>query len=208
MLVPGVVAVLMLAVLPAVSSASSLAAAPPLNTEAAPWPRPDQPLARARAAGLKPAKTELLDYHVHAHLDVFVDGDAVTVPAGIGIGDAIPERETVDGLKFYSLNSLPRCKQPCISPLHTHTDSGILHTESPVEKLNTLGEFFTEWGVRFTKRCVGGYCKPATKIATYIDGDRFSGDPRSIELENHREIALVIGTPPTKIPKTADFTQV
>ena len=199
-----------LAAVLAVTGAAVAAAAgpsPALSTAEAPWPRPDESLARARAAGLKPAKTELLNYHVHAHLDVFVDGEHVTVPAGIGISDEIPERETTDGVRFYGLNGLRPCEAPCISPLHTHTDSGILHTESPVDRLNTLGEFFTEWGVRFTKRCVGGYCTPATKLAVYVDGKKTSGDWRAIKLENQREIAVVIGTPPKKIPKTADFTQ-
>ena len=202
-----VAAAVPLAVVPGAAAAGPTPA-PPLSTAEAPWPRPDEPLARARAAGLKPAKRELLDYHVHSHLDVFVDGTRTTVPAGIGVSDEIPERETTDGLRFYSLNGLPACKKPCISPLHTHTDSGILHTESPVDRLNTLGEFFTEWGVRFTGRCIGAYCTPATKLAVYVDGKKQTGDWKSIKLENGREIAVVIGTPPKKIPKTADFTQV
>ena len=36
-------------------------------------------------AGLVPEKAEFLQYHVHAHLDVFVNGRPVLVPAGIGI---------------------------------------------------------------------------------------------------------------------------
>jgi DNA-binding transcriptional LysR family regulator len=30
-------------------------------------------------------RAEFLQYHVHAHLDVIFNGDAVTVPAGIGM---------------------------------------------------------------------------------------------------------------------------
>jgi hypothetical protein len=33
-----------------------------------------------RQAGLEPERAEFLEYHVHAHLDVFVDGQKVTVP--------------------------------------------------------------------------------------------------------------------------------
>lgn len=39
----------------------------------------------AADAGLTPTDQEYLDTHTHAHLDVFVDGTAVEVPAGIGI---------------------------------------------------------------------------------------------------------------------------
>ena len=39
----------------------------------------------ARQAGLTPDTKEFTDYHVHAHLDVFVDGQPVEVPGGGGI---------------------------------------------------------------------------------------------------------------------------
>ena len=71
---------------------------------------------------------------------------------------------------------------------------------------NTLGELFTEWGVPLDKTCVATFCSPAMKIAIYVDGEAFTGDPRTIELTDRREIAVVIGTPPPEIPKTADFS--
>src|SRR5436305_716622 len=49
------------------------------------WPAPDKPLERTEEAGLVPAVKEHLQTHRHAHLDVFVDGKPVMVPAGIGI---------------------------------------------------------------------------------------------------------------------------
>ena len=55
--------------------------------------------------------------------------------------------------------------------------------------------------------CVATYCSPATPIAIYVDGKLTTGDPRAIDLTNQREIAIVIGTPPAEIPKTADFSQ-
>src|SRR5215211_6968061 len=51
----------------------------------APWAAPDNPMELTCAAGLVPEQAEFLQYHVHAHLDVFVDGKSVLVPAGIGI---------------------------------------------------------------------------------------------------------------------------
>src|SRR3954469_15287553 len=56
----------------------------PRDTQA-PWTAPDNPMELTCAAGLVPEKAEFLQYHVHAHLDVFVDGRPVLVPAGIGI---------------------------------------------------------------------------------------------------------------------------
>jgi hypothetical protein len=190
----------------AASPALSVGGKPPLNTGEAPWPRPDRLRDRVEAAGLEMERTEQLDYHVHAHLDVFVDGEPQAVPAGIGISQSIPLRE-IEGEAVYVLRN-GRCSKPCISSLHTHADTGILHTESPVEQPNTLGEFFTEWGVRLTNTCVGGYCEPTTPISFYLDGEEFTGRPRNIGLARGLEIAIVIGTPPAEIPDTADFTQV
>jgi hypothetical protein len=171
------------------------------------WPAPGDPMERAVQAGLKPQPKEFLTNHVHAHLDVFVNGARVAVPAGIGIqitDPAVHTGDMPDGSKAYG--GIQLCNQPCISPLHTHDDTGILHTESADAKPNTLGEFFTEWGVTFDGTCVATFCAPATPIAIYIDGQRSTGDPRAIELTDHREIAVVIGTPPAQIPASADFS--
>jgi hypothetical protein len=174
---------------------------------AAPWAAPGDPLRRTVAAGLKPERKEQLAYHVHSHLDVFVNGKAVTVPAGVGINIKDPEvkifTDTPDGSKSYG--GIEVCATPCISPLHTHDHFGILHTETATKTPNRLGQFFTEWGVRLDRTCVGGYCSPSD-IEFYVDGKRYDGDPRAILLRNHREIAIVIGTPPKEIPKTANFS--
>jgi hypothetical protein len=94
----------------------------------------------------------------------------------------------------------PPCAKPCISPLHTHFDDGILHTEAKAHQFNHLGQFFTEWNVRLSRKCVATYCKPTTKIEVYVDGKKFTGDPRTIQLTDHREIAVVIGRKPSHIP--------
>jgi len=173
------------------------------------WPAPADPMARARAAGLVPETHETLEHHVHAHLDVFVDGQPVTVPAGLGINihdPGVKEFPDIAGATGYGgIN--PPCKTACISPLHTHDVTGIVHTESPTQVNNTLGELFVEWGVKLDANCVDRYCKPDTKIAVYVDGEPFTGDPRTIELTDQKEIAIVIGSPPAEIPATGDFSQ-
>jgi hypothetical protein len=163
------------------------------------WPAPKDPLGLTRKAGLKPEPHEFFAFHVHAHLDVLVDGQSVTVPAGIGINIADPAVKRFaepDGTVGYGGIS-PPCTTPCISPLHTHDDTGILHTESQQAHPNTLGEFFTEWNVRLTPTCVDGYCK---RVAFYVNGKRYRGDPRAITLTDMKEIAIVIGRPPSSIP--------
>lgn len=166
------------------------------------WPAPPQPMALTRSAGLTPETHEFLALHVHSHLDVFVDGKRVVVPAGIGIdihSPAVKKFKMPDGTTAYGgIN--PACPKPCISPLHTHEVDGVLHTEAKKNQFNRLGQFFKEWHVRLTATCVATFCKPAKKIAIYVDGDRFTRDPRFIKLKDKREIAVVVGKPPAHIP--------
>jgi hypothetical protein len=155
---------------------------------------------------LKPEPKEFLIHHVHAHLDVFVDGKPIVVPAGIGINIDDPEVQRFkdpDGSVAYG--GIKRCRKPCISPLHTHDVTGVIHTEAASPKPNTLGQFFTEWGVRLGGSCVGKHCG-REPVAFYVDGKPYTKDPRAIELTDRKEIAIVIGTPPAEIPKTADFS--
>ena len=167
------------------------------------WPRPANTLDLAVAAGLRPDVREHVANHVHAHLDVFVDGQPIVVPAGIGINIDDPEVKHFESPVAYG--GITQCAEPCISPLHTHAESGILHTESATPTPNTLGQLFDEWGVALSRTCVGELCDEP--IAFYINGTAYTGDPRAIELADRRAIAVVIGTPPAVIPVTADFSQ-
>jgi hypothetical protein len=175
---------------------------PSARTTKAPWPAPENPMGLTCKAGLVPEKAEFLQYHVHSHLDVFVDGRPVIVPAGIGIDLDNPAVQSDKGPNGVVIGAglTQECDQPCISPLHTHDLSGLLHTETKTPSPNQLGQFFTEWAVRLTSDCVGGYCKPNVPIKIYVDGKVEAGDPTQIELSNLREIAIVIGTPPATIP--------
>ena len=179
------------------------AAASPAGGPTLLWPAPSDPLERTVEAGLEPAPKEGRTNHAHAHLDVFVDGQAILVPAGIGINIEDPEVRYFEDVGSYG--GIEMCDQPCISPLHTHDASGIIHTESEDPEPITLGQFFVEWGVELSETCVGEHCAP-TPIAVYIAGEPYEGDPRAIELTDLKVIVIVVGTPPAVIPSTADFS--
>ena len=154
----------------------------------APWPRNITGLrARLDELGLPALAQEGTALHIHQHLDLFVDGSRVTVPAAIGIDE----------------------NQGFISPLHTHDESGVIHVESPDVRTFTLGQFFAVWGLRLTPRCLGGYCAATSKtLRVYVDGKRFSGDPRVLPLAEHEEIVVAYGTRaqlPRPIPARFDF---
>jgi hypothetical protein len=82
------------------------------------WPAPPDPMQRTVEAGLKPERKEFLIHHVHAHLDVFVEGKPVVVPAGVGIDIDDPRVHRFmepDGSTSYGGITRP-CRKPCILP--------------------------------------------------------------------------------------------
>jgi len=173
------------------------------------WPAPpaDQVLALVKKAGLKAEPAELLRYHVHSHLDIFIDGNFQIIPGGIGIVITDPAVHSGLILGQPAYGSIdPPCKHACISPLHTHDVTGILHTESATRKNNTLAQFFTEWNVRLDANCVGEFCTPQTKIAVYVNGKRKPlASASKITLSDRKEIAIVIGQRPKRIPSKVPF---
>jgi hypothetical protein len=192
----------------AVSPGYTASPAPRPSAGAAPWPLPSDPMALARGAGMTPRDREFFTFHVHAHLDVFVNGRPVQVPGGIGIDIADPmvHRGVIEGAPAYGAPAPGRgCPRPCISPLHTHDVTGVIHIEAPTKIELTLGQLLREWGVRLDGSCVGGYCRPASSVVVFVDGKRQAGNPGRVQLLDHDEIAIVIGTPPARIPDTYAF---
>jgi hypothetical protein len=192
--------------IPPAKSTPPITSVPSGPSTYAPWPAPTNPMQQACKAGLVPETAERLEFHVHAHLDVYVNGKPVLVPAGLGIDTTNP------GVHLFNTNGMPAygginppCDTPCISPLHTHDVTGILHTESATRKYNTLGQAFIEWNVPLSPTCVSTYCQPKTSMAVYVNGAKFTGDPRTIPLSNFQQITVVIGTPPARIPNTANW---
>lgn len=119
--------------------------------------------------------------HYHSHVDIFVNGKPEPVASSIGRED-----------------------QSLFSPLHTHATSGLIHIEAPEDQYFTVGMLFTEWGVRLTNDCIGGYCSPDTKLKAYLDGTSSTQPISTIILAKGEEIAIVIGSPPATIPSSWD----
>jgi hypothetical protein len=138
-----------------------------------PWHVPADASAAVAAAGLPMLGEEGSALHIHAHLDIFVDGKAVEVPPDIGIDEAKHQ----------------------ISPLHTHDPSGVIHVESPTQAEFTLGQFFSEWQVKLTADQLGGLRADGTNLLkVYVNGKPYTGSPGSVVLHPHDEIAVVYGT--------------
>jgi hypothetical protein len=116
--------------------------------------------------------------HIHPHLTILDHGKPVVIPEDVG----------------------RPVTAPCLYWLHTHTPDGIVHVESPKAQTFTLGQFMDVWGQPLTKTNVAGAkVRPGEKIAVYVQGHPYTGDPRKIEFAQHLDIAILVG-PPYKVP--------
>jgi hypothetical protein len=165
---------------PTVSSATL----PGIQRTPPPWPVEFEKLPdRLSPIGVSALPQEALAFHIHQHLDIFVNGKKISVPASIGIF----------GNTF-------------ITEVHTHDASGIIHVESPENRPYSLGQVMGEWGVYFTRNCIGSMCAtPQKPLHVYLNGKLFRGDFTRLKLKSHQEIAIVFGKPPKKIPKSYKF---
>jgi len=167
----------------ATSSSTTIpwASIPGLQTGAPPWNNSSAVLLdRLQLLDLKPLSAEGSVIHIHQHLDIYVNGKKVQVPALVGI-------DTTNGF---------------LTELHTHDTSGVLHVESDTNRTYVLGQFFGEWGVKLTSNCIGTYCG---KLKWWVDGTRMVGNPAQLVLKRHQEIVIAAGKAPSPVPKSYNF---
>lgn len=113
-----------------------------------------------------------------AHLELFANRRVVIVPAGIGI--APPHRRRGP----YVLGG--RCSYPA----RTREPTGVIEIERGASL--TLGQLFRLWGQPLSRTRLSGFTS-RTPLRAFVDGHRWSGDPRAIPLRRHAEIVLELG---------------
>ena len=126
-----------------------------------------------------------LGFHIHAHLDIFINGKLYKVPPKIGITDR------------------------CFYWLHTHDNSGVIHIESPVARDYNLGQFFDIWNEKFgNTQIFGNVVTNTNPLSVYVNGTKISDGTnyRDIVFHAHDVISIVYGKPtPSTIPSKYDF---
>jgi hypothetical protein len=132
--------------------------------------------------GIQCGATEQLVYHIHARLAVYADGEALSLPAGIGIPGAKVQQTQYGQVAGQGT---------CFYWLHTHTTDGIIHIESPTQRIYTLGNFFDEWRQPLTATRAATV---AGKVTAFVNGKLFTGSPRNIPLNPHAVIQLDVGS--------------
>lgn len=121
---------------------------------------------------------EYTTFHIHAHLDTFVNGQHVTVPQYIGIQD-----------------------NKCLYWLHTHDNSGIIHIEAPQPQNFTLSQFMDVW------KSTGSSAPPGGEPVIFVNGQEVSTNLETTQLNAHDEIAIVYGQAPPNIPSFYQFPE-
>lgn len=121
---------------------------------------------------------EYTTFHIHAHMDIFVNGQHVGVPAQIGL------------------------KTTCLYWLHTHTSDGIIHIESPKERDFTVGEFIDIWKATNT-----GFPTISNGPEIFVNGNLVSTSMSDTIMHAHDEIVLAYGNVPQSMPTFYQFPE-
>ena len=126
--------------------------------------------------------------HVHAHLSLFVRGEQIAIPAGVGIVNPVVTNGYV---------TFDRTK--CFYEMHTHDATGIihLHPNAGQDRPLTLGQLFGVWGRTLSREDVAGN---TGSVIAYVDQQLYTGDLGSIVLSNHTQVTLEVGDPRVKPP--------
>jgi hypothetical protein len=120
--------------------------------------------------------------HIHVHLAIFVNGQEEQIPFGVGIGQPWSVSDSDEG-PFVDNGS-------CFYWLHTHTQDGIVHIESPIRRRFTLGDFFAVWQMTLNENQVGA---AQGQVITYVNGQRSTTPPQDVALLPHERIQLDVG---------------
>jgi len=146
-----------------------------------PAPAPAQFFGGAPIDGIKCESMEGGVQHIHAHLQIYDRGRAVTVPASVGMPIGLG----------------------CLYWVHTHSSGGLIHIESPVVRSFTLGDFFDIWGQDLSPSVAGPV--HGHHLSVTVNGKPYPGDPRRIVLADHQEIVIQNGPPLVTHPPHYDW---
>ena len=117
-------------------------------------------------------KTEQFVFHIHVLLKIFNQNKPVTVPAQIGI------------------------RPDCFYWLHTHDESGVLHVESPTQRVYTLGDFFGVWGQPLDANTLMNlHAGGGETVRAWVNGVAWTGNPADIPLRDLDQVVLAYGPP-------------
>ncbi|MDO8508154.1 MAG: hypothetical protein Q7S27_00550 [Nanoarchaeota archaeon] len=106
-----------------------------------------------------------LAMHIHASLNILIDGQKQTVPANVGILPGV------------------------MRPMHTHSTDNEIHIEGPCKREFKLGEFFQIWGREFSSQCIFDKCTDEGTLTMKVNGVANS-DFENYVIKDHDNIVV------------------
>jgi hypothetical protein len=99
------------------------------------------------------------------HVELFANRKVVVVPPGIGVS-----------------------RRGCSYSVHTTAPTGVVHVAASGRY--RLGDLFEIWGRRLGVQRLLSF---RGRVAVFVDGSRYRGDPRRLLLTKHRQIVVELG---------------
>jgi hypothetical protein len=122
---------------------------------------------------------EQLSYHIHVLLTIYINGQQVSVPQGVGIA--------------------PGSSPSCYYWLHTHDTSGVVHIESPTTKIYSLQNFIDIWQ-SFEVQQISFPTQLASSNGwtVYVNGKVVTGGFKNVGMNPHDLITIMYNSPNAK----------
>jgi len=113
------------------------------------------------------------------HVEVFAQRRVVLLPPGIGV--AAPRR--LEGAFIRGGR--------CSYPLRTMDPTGVVEVRTA--RPPRLGDLFAIWGQPLgPRRLLSFRAQPGGRVQAFLNGRRWTGDPRAIPLRRHAQIVLQV----------------
>jgi hypothetical protein len=125
---------------------------------------------------------------VAVHLAIVINGAARDILPNVGIDNA---------LVAYPSSGPVVTRADCYYWLHTGRADGVVHADPPAARSFTLGDFFDVWHQPLGTAAVAS---DEGAVTSYVNGRRYTGNPRTIPLTRHAAIQLDVGRDVAPIP--------
>ncbi|MGI0047638.1 MAG: hypothetical protein ACREBB_10705 [Nitrosotalea sp.] len=116
------------------------------------------------------------NFHINAHLNVFIDGQPYVVPEKIGV-----------------------VNNTCLYWINTSDTTGIIHIETPNDEQFTLNQLFDIW------KATGSSLPSHGTPTIYMNGQQMTSNLNDTVIKSHDEITVVYGDRPSVIPAIYQF---
>lgn len=119
--------------------------------------------------------------HIHAYITMYINGQAQSLPANIGIAQGQQGGSTT-----------------CFYWLHTHDTSGVIHIEAPAAEPFTLGQFFDEWDQQFQSLGFPSQLLLSSGWTVWVNGKVYTHPLTTVPLESHTIVTIAYNSPNAK----------